>query len=251
MFAVGVAIWTGWTLRHARRHRLPAAPRGELAPHTRTPPPMRRPGPSRTHALVLALVLLPMAAYVYGALALGWGFNQLSAAFLLGGVAAGLTGGLGLTGTMVAYVEGMQALLPAAVMVGLARSISLVLDEGRVVDTVLFHLVAPLSHAPAIVAAVAMIPFQALLHIAVPSVSGQAVLTMPLFVPMADVLRLSRQVPVLAYQTGAGLMELATPTNGALMAILLAADVPFSRWLRFALGGLLLLSGIGVLGVLR
>ena len=90
-----------------------------------------------------------------------------------------------------------------------------------------------------------MIPFQALIHIAVPSVSGQAVLTMPLFVPMADVLGLSRQVPVLAYQTGAGLMELATPTNGALMAILLAAGVPFQRWIRFALGGILLLDARG------
>ena len=95
---------------------------------------------------------------------------------------------------------------------------------------------------PPLVAAVLMIPVQALIHVAVPSVSGQAVLTMPLFVPMADVLGLSRQVPVLAYQTGAGLMELATPTNGGLMAILLLAGVPFQRWIRFALGGLLLLD---------
>lgn len=66
-----------------------------------------------------------------------------------------------------------------------------------------------------------MIPFHVLIHVAVPSVSGHAVLTMPLFVPVADVLGFSRQVPVLAYQTGAGLTELATPTNGALMAVLL------------------------------
>ena len=91
-----------------------------------------------------------------------------------------------------------------------------------------------------------MIPVQALIHVAVPSVSGQAVLTMPLFVPMADVLGMSRQVPVLAYQTGAGLMELATPTNGGLMAILLLAGVPFQRWIRFALGGLLLLTLVGI-----
>jgi uncharacterized ion transporter superfamily protein YfcC len=85
--------------------------------------------------------------------------------------------------------------------------------------------------------------------VVVPSVSGQAVLTMPLFVPMADVLGLSRQVPVLAYQTGAGLMELATPTNGSLMAILLAAGVPFQRWIRFALGGILLLAVMGILSL--
>jgi uncharacterized ion transporter superfamily protein YfcC len=84
----------------------------------------------------------------------------------------------------------------------------------------------------------------------VPSVSGQAVLTIPLFVSLADVLGLSRLAPVLAYQTGAGLMELATPTNGALMAILLAAGVPFAKWLRFALGGIAMLTLLGVLGTL-
>jgi uncharacterized ion transporter superfamily protein YfcC len=66
---------------------------------------------------------------------------------------------------------------------------------------------------------------------------------------MADVLGLSRQVPVLAYQTGAGLMEMATPTNGALMAILLAAGVPYQQWMRFAWGGILLLVAVGVAGL--
>ena len=200
--------------------------------------------------LILALVLAPMAAYVYGALSLGWGFNELSAAFFVGGLAAGLVGGLGMERTVTVYLEGMQSLLPAALMVGVARSISLVLEDGRVVDTILMGFVAPLSRVPPFVASVLMIPFQALIHIAVPSVSGQAVLTMPLFVPMADVLGLSRQVPVLAYQTGAGLMELATPTNGALMAVLLAAGVPFQRWIRFALGGILLLALVGVVSLI-
>src|SRR5262249_34910431 len=71
-----------------------------------------------------------------------------------------------------------------------------------------------------------MVPVQALLHVVVPSVSGQAVLTMPLFVPLADLLSITRQAPVLAYQTGAGLMEMFTPTNGAFMAVPLAARAP-------------------------
>ena len=162
------------------------------------------------------------------------------------GLAAGLVGGLSLERTVAVYIEGMQNLLPSALMVGVARSISIVLEDGRIVDAILNAVVSPLSGVPPLVAAVLMIPVQALIHVAVPSVSGQAVLTMPLFVPMADVLGLSRQVPVLAYQTGAGLMELATPTNGGLMAILLLAGVPFQRWIRFALGGLLLLTLVGI-----
>jgi uncharacterized ion transporter superfamily protein YfcC len=272
MFAAGYVLWTGWTMRYAARTRvvgstirLKADPtiagptdavRGvRLQPDLEANPPDVKKADTTTeprgqdHVLILALVLVPMAAYVYGALAFGWGFNELSAAFLIGGLAAGLVGGLGLERTVDVYLEGMQSLLPSALMVGVARSISLVLEDGRVVDTILMGFVTPLSSVPPFVASVLMIPFQALIHIAVPSVSGQAVLTMPLFVPMADVLGLSRQVPVLAYQTGAGLMELATPTNGGLMAVLLAAGVPFQRWLRFASGGIVLLVGVGVLSL--
>jgi uncharacterized ion transporter superfamily protein YfcC len=131
-------------------------------------------------------------------------------------------------------------------MVGVARSISLVLDDGRVVDTILHGLVTPLAHVPAFVAVLLMVPFHALLHIPVPSVSGHAVLTMPLFAPIADLLGFSREAAVVAYQTGAGLMEMVTPTNGALMAVLLAAGVPLQRWLRFAAVGIAALVLIGV-----
>src|SRR5207247_10475673 len=154
-----------------------------------------------------------------GALRMDWGFNELSSAFFLGAIVAGLTGGLGFGGSLVAYLDGMRALLPAAFMVGLARSISLVLTDGRVVDSILNGLASPLAHLPGVATAFLMVPVQALVHVAVPSVSGQAVLTMPLMVPLADLLGFSRQVPVLAYQMGAGLCELFTPTNGAIMAI--------------------------------
>jgi uncharacterized ion transporter superfamily protein YfcC len=84
----------------------------------------------------------------------------------------------------------------------------------------------------------------------VSSVSGQAALTMPIFVPLGDLVGLSRQAVVLAYQTGAGLMEMVTPTNGAIMAVLLAADLPLAKWIRFAAVGTLLLLPIGVVAVL-
>lgn len=253
MFLTSLVVWIGWTLRYAMSRR--QTPSVVQPAGTASQPPL---GDARgrplddtlgRHLFIMAIVLAPMAAYVYGAMKLGWGFNELSGAFIVGGLVAGIVGGLGVTGTVIAYLEGMQGLLSAALMVGVARSISVVLEDGRIVDTILFALVTPLSHVSATFAALLMIPAQALIHVAVPSVSGQAVLTMPLFVPAADVLGLSRQIPVLAYQTGAGLMELATPTNGALMAILLAAGVPFTRWIRFAIGGLVLLVAVGVAGI--
>ena len=242
MFVIGLAMWIAWTLRYAARHRVAAV---AVAVNQ-----ARGAGLPARHAVILVIALAPMAAYVYGALRLDWGFDELSGAFLIAGMAAGFAGGLGPLGTLTAYLEGAQSLLPAAMMIGVARSLSLVLEDGRIVDTILYGLVTPLSHMRAEIGALLQIPVQALVHIAVPSVSGQAVLTMPLMVPLADLMGISRQAPVLAYQTGAGLAELMTPTNGALMAVLLAAGVPFQRWIRFATGGVLLATILGAAGIL-
>lgn len=241
MFLVAVALWIGWTMRQAARTRTEAIDHGDVAATARV---------SKRDLFIFVLVVSPMAAYVYGSIALGWGFNELSAGFLIAGVAAGLIGGLGLQGTTLAYLEGMQSLLPAAVLIGVARSISLVLADGKVIDTILQGLATPLGHASAWGAAGLMIVAQAIIHVFVPSVSGQAVLTMPVFVPLSDLLGISRQATVIAYQTGAGLAELLTPTNGALMAVLLAAGVPYQRWIRFAAGGVAIALVVGVAGMI-
>jgi len=246
MFVAGMLVWIAWTMRYASRHiGAPADERGAAA----VPDHVGATGPKAPHGLILGIVVAPIGAYVYGALRLDWGFNELSGAFLIAAIAAGLVGGLSLTATVVTYIEGMREVLSAALMIGIARSISLVLEDGHVIDTILYALASALTAAPKTLAALLMVPSQALIHIPVPSVSGHAMLTVPVFVALGDLLGMSRQVPVLAYQTGAGLMELLTPTNGALMAILLAAGVPYQRWLRFTLGGVLLLAAIGILAI--
>ena len=254
MLMVGLGLWIAVTMRHAARTRV-LDEEGRLKTDAADTPlragtnTVAAPSFDGRHAFILALVTVPMAAYVYGALRLGWGLNELAGAFLAAGIVAGLVGGMTLGQTVATYLEGMQSVLPAAFMVGVARSISLVLEDGRVVDTILNSLVTPLAKLPAISAALLMIPFHALLHIAVPSVSGHAVLTMPILVPVADLLGFSREAAVLAYQTGAGLAELVTPTNGALMAVLFAAGVPYYRWLRFVAWGAGVLVVVGVLAI--
>jgi uncharacterized ion transporter superfamily protein YfcC len=94
-----------------------------------------------------------------------------------------------------------------------------------------------------------MVPIHAMIHIAVTSNSGQAVLTMPIMAPLSDLLGFSRDVSVMAYQTGAVLMDVVSPTNGAMLAMLLNAKVPYGRWLRFAVPGLLLVSLVGFAGM--
>ena len=111
-------------------------------------------------------------------------------------------------------------------------------------------LFIPTAELPLGLAAVAMMGVQTLIQIAVPSVSGQAVLTIPILTPLSDLIGLSRQVMVLAYQYGAGLCDLITPTNGALMAILAAAGVRFDGWLKFALPLWAAIFGLGIIAVL-
>jgi uncharacterized ion transporter superfamily protein YfcC len=167
------------------------------------------------------------------------------------GVVAGLLGGLRINGTADAFAEGLRSMAFAALLIGFARGIYVVLDEGRVVDTVVHGLFTPIADLPVAVSALAMMAAQTLIHVPVPSTSGQAVLTLPLLVPLSDLIGLSRQVTVLAYQYGAGLCELITPTNGALMAMLAASGVRFEEWLKFAgvLFGILLVLAALAIGV--
>jgi uncharacterized ion transporter superfamily protein YfcC len=134
-------------------------------------------------------------------------------------------------------------------LIGFARAIFVVLDQGRIIDTIVNALVTPLQNLPVTLSALGMLIVQAAVHGPVPSVSGQAVLTMPVLVPMSDLIGLSRQVVILAYQYGAGLTELLTPTNGALMAVTAAAGVKYGDWLKFAIPLFGVLLGLGAIAI--
>lgn len=251
---LALAIWIGGTLRYAARTRMepgsaaaePAEPgalelgEAELAAHGRL---------QARDAIVLLLVLATFAIYVYGILNLEWGFNEMSALFFAMGAIAGLIGGLGVGGTVDGYVRGFREMAFAGLLIGFARAIYVVLQDGRIIDTIVSGLVTPVAALPVTASALAMMVVQALIHVPVPSVSGQAVLTMPVLIPASDLLGLSRQVTVLAYQYGAGITELLAPTNGALMAVLIAAGVRFDRWLKFAIPLLALLFLLGAVAV--
>jgi len=239
LMAAAVATWIAWTLAMASRDDV----KGEVRAVSTEPA-------TRRDAVLLSLVLVPFVPYVYGVLQLDWGFNELSALFLVAGFAVGLVSGRDLTATTTGLIKGMEAMLAAGLFVGVARAISVVMTDGRIIDTILYSLAVPLAQFPGTIAALMMVPVHALLHMAVPSMSGQAVLTMPIMAPLSDLLGVSRDAAVIAYQTGAGLSDMLVPTNGAVLAVLLSAGVPYGRWLRFAVPGAVLVSVIGVIGII-
>ena len=191
------------------------------------------------------MLLLPFVPYVYGVLRLDWAFDELSALFLVAGYGVGLVAGMTLTQTTVQFLKGMETMLAAALLIGLSRAISIVLIDAHVLDTIVYGLATPLESLPTFVAAFGMVPIQALLHVPLPSTSGQAVLTMPIFGPVADLLGMSRDAAVMAFQTGTVLTDILSPTSGAFLAMLLTAGVSFDRWLKFAIPGIALVSLVG------
>ena len=239
LLGAAVAVWIMWTLAMTSRDDVrPDVEQSKPAPAT------------ARDGVLLALAILPVVPYVIGVLRFDWGFNELSALFLVSGFAIGLVARLGLSGTASAFLRGMETMLGAALFIGVARAISLVLTDGLVIDSIVYGLAKPLSQTGGAVAALLMIPMHALLHIPVPSVSGQAVLTMPIMAPLSDLLSISRDAAVIAYQTGAGLADMVIPTSGSLLAMMLAARVSYTRWLRFAIPGALLVALVGAAGVL-
>ena len=241
---LALAVWIAGTMRFAKRG-------GRIATTRAEPDDAAAPSLSKSSsALILLLVLLGFAAFILGLTRHGWGFNELSAVFLVIGILAGLAGRLGVNGTADAYVQGFRDMAYAALLIGFARAIFVALDEGRIIDTIVHGMFTPLAGFPRAVAALGMLAGQAIVHVPVPSVSGQAVLTMPILAPLSDLLGISRQVAVLAYQYGAGLCELLTPTNGALMAVLAASGARYEEWMKFAVGMWAMLMALGAIAVL-
>jgi uncharacterized ion transporter superfamily protein YfcC len=234
-----LGIWIAGTMYYAQRTRLPAAvPAAGLESAT-----------GWRDLLILFSIIAAFAIYIYGAQRLDWEFNELAALFLVVGVVAGVVGRLGPSGTAEAFADGFRSMAFAALVIGFARAIYVVLSEGRIVDTLVRGLSAPLTDLPTTFSAFGMLAVQTAIHFPVPSTSGQAVLTLPLLVPLSDIIGLSRQVTVLAYQYGAGLCDLITPTNGALMAMLAAAGVRYDQWLKLAAPLYLLLIGLALVAL--
>ena len=236
-----VGLWIAGTLRHAVRNR--------IAPEVTAADAVADAQGAGRHGWVLLLLLVCFSIFGYGVAKLGWDFDQMGALFFVLGVGAGLLGGLGLSGTAEGFVTGFRDIAFSALLIGFARAIFVVLEQGHIVDTIVQGMSAPLAHLPVTLSALDMMTVQTALHLPVPSVSGQATLTMPLFAPLADLIGLSRQVVVLAFQYAAGLCELITPTNGSLLAMLAICGVRFDAWLKFVWPLYALLLGLGVVGV--
>lgn len=189
---------------------------------------------SKRQALGLLFIVATILLNVYGIFSFGWSFNEMSANFILAGLLAGFVGGLGVNGTFDAMIEGMKDILFGAMIVGFAKGIIVILENGHIIDSIVHGMTLLLHGVHPTIVILMMFVLQFLLNFFIPSGSGQALTTMPLMVPISDLLEINRQLTVLAFQYGDAISNVLFPTSAILMGALAVGKITYIQWLKFA-----------------
>jgi uncharacterized ion transporter superfamily protein YfcC len=223
----------------AYARRVQADPEASLVKDLEVPgledAPSGYPPMTGVHALILAGFLSALGVAIWGIRFHGWYLTELGACFLIVGIFTAAVARIDPSEVAKRFVRGAGELTETALLVGIARGIALIMEDGRILHTIVHALSLPLSSVGPELAAVGMLSIQSILNLFVPSGSGQAFVTMPLMAPLGDLVGVSRQISVLAFQFGDGFTNMLIPTNPVLMGILGMAGIPFDRWFRFCL----------------
>ncbi|WP_054948833.1 YfcC family protein [Numidum massiliense] len=185
------------------------------------------------HIGVFLVIVAGLAFNMYGVFEWDWFLTELTASFIIMGFVSGLIGGLGVNRLFESFVSGMRLVAFGALIVGFARAILVVLEQGNIIDTIVYSLASTISHLPGTLNVIGMYVVQTLINFFIPSGSGQAATTMPIMTPLADLLNIERQVAVLAFQYGDAITNSIIPTSAALMGYLAVAGIPYERWVKF------------------
>ncbi len=188
---------------------------------------------TKMHLAILIITIFALALIIYGISVWNWYLTELGAVFFGLTVLVIIVNKINPSKAATIFGVGASELTLTALMIGFARSIALILEDGQVMHTVINELSIPLQKVGPEIAAVGMYMIQSTMNLFVPSGSGQAYVTMPLMAPIADLTGLSRQIAVLAYQFGDGFTNMLVPTNAVLMGIIGIAGIPYDKWFKF------------------
>lgn len=184
-------------------------------------------------AAVLFVFLVGVVGFVFGAKYDGWYIHELNAVFLGIGILAAALVRMTPSDTSRNFIEGAAEMTSAALLIGVARAIQVVLDDGQIADTVIQAIAGLLDGASADVAAVGMLCVQTVCNFFIPSGSGQAYVTMPIMSPLAELTQVPQETAVLAYQFGDGFTNMVVPTSALVMGTLALGKIPYGAWVKF------------------
>ncbi len=186
------------------------------------------------HRLIMLTVLLGFITVVIGTTKLGWYLNEITAVFILVGVVSGFIGKMSPNDMALNFAQGAKNIIPAALTIGIARSVLVVMEEGKILDTVVHGLASSLHGLPTVGIALGIFLIVSALNFFIISASGKAVTMMPVLAPLADILGINRQVVVIAFQYGDGFTNWFWPTSAITMAgLAMAGGIPWEKWARW------------------
>ena len=188
---------------------------------------------------ILAVFVIGLVVFVYGVSEHHWYITELNSIFLAIGLIAAIIARLPAGETSRTFLEGAAAMTPAALLVGFARTIEVVMTDGQIIDTVVYSIAGLLEGLPSEASAIGMLAVQTVCNFFIPSGSGQAFVTMPIMSPLATLTDVPQQTAVLAYQFGDGFTNMIVPTSALVMGALALGKVPYAAWFKFV-GPLLL-----------
>lgn len=188
-----------------------------------------------SHKLILVIFGLGIILIVWGITKKGWYMEELSMVFLGVGILAGVIGRLGQEKMAQSFIQGAMDLTAAALIIGFARGVRVIADDGNIMHTILYYSADALKNLPKGVFTTLLLAFNNIVAFFIPSSSGHATLVMSILAPLGDLVKVDRQVIVTSYQYGSGLTNMITPTSGVLMAALGIARIPWSKWAKFVL----------------
>ncbi|MFA5287955.1 MAG: AbgT family transporter [Bacteroidales bacterium] len=183
--------------------------------------------------LIRHFVLFTVVFLLVGVLGYNWYMGEIAGLFLALGILSGIATGYKANTIAGKLTEGARDILGAALIVGLAAGIVEILEQGRIMDRILFAMARGLDNAGRPGSLQVMYMIQTAINMLIPSASAKAAMTMPIMAPFSDLVGVSRQATVLAFQFGDGFTNMITPISGVLMAVLGVARIPYTRWVRW------------------
>ncbi len=199
------------------------------------------------HKLVLYTVCLGLVVLVIGVNRLDWYINEISVLFLVIGVFSALVFRMQVSEALESFFRTAAEMLKVVMVIAIAKGILIVATDGKIIDTILYTMSTGVEDFPREVSVQLMFFMQSALNFFLPSGSGQAALTMPVMTPLSDLIGISRQTAVLAFQLGDGLTNLIIPTSGVTMGVLTLANIPYEKWFRWMLPLMLLFFALAII----
>lgn len=182
---------------------------------------------------ILSIFIVGLAVMLYGVFWHKWYINEIAGIFLAITIFAGLVSGLKPNDIVVKFTEGASTVVGGALLIGFARGIQVLLDDARIGDTIINALASHLGDFSVVISSILMSIVHGIINFFIPSGSGQAMATMPIMIPLSDLVGMTRQVAVSAFQVGDGFTNMITPTSGGTLAMLALAGVTYDRWVKF------------------